>query len=342
LAKFNIPYDEIHFGKPDADIYVDDLAVNALVDTEKEIGWYLEDFRIEPKPKAAPVEPRSFNTVVEIDNQIIKQSSAKSFEGEVYFYKNLPKELSQYFPKIFDIEYVAATTRYSVKMQKISGPTFSHLVTHRCLTEGRFVKMLNNLHEIHNFRKPSDTPVSEEINIYANYSSKVTGRFREYQNVYDGLLGKEDSQKLYSELMAFLEDYEKGKRGIFTNVIHGDPVFSNILLTSAGSIYFIDMRGCVGDVFTLSGDRMYDFAKVYQSLCGYDFFLLGEKLDNGAQKYLNSLQMAFRYYLEQNYPTVKFKDVEKLTASLLFSLIPLHGNYTLQRNCLETAKKLLF
>lgn len=30
LERFNIPYDEIYFGKPAADAYVDDKAVNAL------------------------------------------------------------------------------------------------------------------------------------------------------------------------------------------------------------------------------------------------------------------------------------------------------------------------
>ena len=38
LKKFNIPYHELLFGKPYADIYVDDLAVHALIDTAKEIG----------------------------------------------------------------------------------------------------------------------------------------------------------------------------------------------------------------------------------------------------------------------------------------------------------------
>jgi hypothetical protein len=28
LEKFNIPYDEIYFGKPHADFYIDDLAIN--------------------------------------------------------------------------------------------------------------------------------------------------------------------------------------------------------------------------------------------------------------------------------------------------------------------------
>lgn len=40
LEKFNIPYHEIIFGKPYADVYIDDSSVNSLIDTFKEIGMY--------------------------------------------------------------------------------------------------------------------------------------------------------------------------------------------------------------------------------------------------------------------------------------------------------------
>jgi len=33
------------------------------------------------------------------------------------------------------------------------------------------------------------------------------------------------------------------------------------------------MRGALGDCNALHGDVVYDFAKVYQSLCGYDFII---------------------------------------------------------------------
>lgn len=39
LEDLQIPYDEIYFGKPYADLYVDDLSVNAMLDTEKEVFY---------------------------------------------------------------------------------------------------------------------------------------------------------------------------------------------------------------------------------------------------------------------------------------------------------------
>ncbi len=40
LEKFNIPYDEIYFGKPYADYYIDDLNISAYDNLEKELGYY--------------------------------------------------------------------------------------------------------------------------------------------------------------------------------------------------------------------------------------------------------------------------------------------------------------
>jgi len=51
--------------------------------------------------------------------------------------------------------------------------------------------------------------------------------------------------------------------------IHGDPVFSNVLLERrTGCIKLIDMRGALGGRLTTSGDVNYDLSKMFQSLCG--------------------------------------------------------------------------
>jgi hypothetical protein len=40
LDKYNIPYDEIYFGKPYAHFFIDNYTVNAFEDLEKQIGFY--------------------------------------------------------------------------------------------------------------------------------------------------------------------------------------------------------------------------------------------------------------------------------------------------------------
>ena len=78
--------------------------------------------------------------------------------------------------------------------------------------------------------------------------------------------------------MAELSSFEREKRWVHANVIHGDPVFSNVLLDAEGRIYLLDMRGEVGSTLTLQGDLTYDLSKVYQSLLGYDYILLSQPL----------------------------------------------------------------
>lgn len=51
LKQLNIPFDEIGFNKPLADIYIDDRGVNSMIDTEKEIGWLLEDESSPTRPQ---------------------------------------------------------------------------------------------------------------------------------------------------------------------------------------------------------------------------------------------------------------------------------------------------
>lgn len=103
LKKYQIPCDELHFGKPYAHVYVDDLAVNALIDTERELGWSKgTDVAVDLK-KLNLVNPRSCNTIQVIDNVIIKSSVSSRFLGEVYYYENIPKSIEHLFPKLLDV-----------------------------------------------------------------------------------------------------------------------------------------------------------------------------------------------------------------------------------------------
>jgi hypothetical protein len=64
LEKYEIPYDEIYFGKPYADFYIDDLAVNSYDDLEKKVGFY-KTF----------IKERDFNEIIEDKMDIIIKKS---------------------------------------------------------------------------------------------------------------------------------------------------------------------------------------------------------------------------------------------------------------------------
>jgi 5-methylthioribose kinase len=124
------------------------------------------------------------------------------------------------------------------------------------------------------------------------------------------------SESLFSKILESMEEYRKSELSKI-GVIHGDPVFTNIFLTETG-LKFIDPRGKVGGDFSIFGDIYYDFAKVYQSILGYDFVL-------------NDLDFSFEYQerirskFESNFTEFEIKNIRKITAGLLFSLIPLHS-----------------
>jgi hypothetical protein len=106
-------------------------------------------------------------------------------------------------------------------------------------------------------------------------------------------------------------------------MIHGDPVFTNVFKTKT-DIKFIDMRGKLGDELSIYGDIYYDFSKVYQSLLGYDFIINDIELDN---VYTDKLIK----YFESKFLPEELKKIKLITASLFFTLIPLHS-YSEERN----------
>lgn len=87
---FDIPYDEIIFGKPEADVYVGQKHVSSMIDTCAEIGWA----RTEEcgggeggKGLKGAVAPRDFNTVKPVDDtHVFKTGPRDIMRGEVREY----------------------------------------------------------------------------------------------------------------------------------------------------------------------------------------------------------------------------------------------------------------
>ena len=83
------------------------------------------------------------------------------------------------------------------------------------------------------------------------------------------------------------------------------------------------MRGKVGDKLTIYGDWLYDWAKIYQSIIGYDEILLSKVVDiNYKENIINNL----KYYFINKFSEQDFENVKIIKKSLIFTLIPLHNN----------------
>lgn len=83
------------------------------------------------------------------------------------------------------------------------------------------------------------------------------------------------------------------------------------------------MRGKIGQKLSIYGDWLYDWAKLYQSLIGYDKILLDKTINNS---YENEMILFFEEYFISLFSKEDLKNLKIITKSLLFSLIPLHNN----------------
>ena len=292
LQKFEIPYDEIVFGKPNADYYIDDLAISSYDNLEKALGFYKND-----------TEPRDFNSIMFKGNHVIK-SSCKSLRSEIEYYQNLPLKLTHLFPKLIhnDSDY----KWYSV--QKINGISCSKLYIKQILTNKDLINIIQSIQKIHTC---TDCIESYEL-LKSNYCTKMKSRFENYD--YSNFENSTDVFKcLYNELHSYQEAIAN-----FT-FIHGDTVLSNIILDSNENPIFIDPRGLQNDTITPYGDPYYDFAKLYQSLIGYDEVMENTFID---LKYKESMINTFESFFSKE----EMRSIKIICRSLLFTLIPLHNN----------------
>ena len=301
LKLYDILYDEIYFNKPIADYYIgsNNILSNNL---EKELGFYNNK-----------INSRDFNDVSIKDIKTYLKKS-DDLSGEIFYYKNIPNEIKDIFPIMFNYD----ENNKWYEMENINGIPISKLYLNEELSLQQFSHVIGTINRIHNIKNNIDK-LSENINIYENYSIKLKQRYKNYD--YTKF---KDSNKIYNFLLKSLESYENNNLGI-SSVIHGDTVFTNILINNLGKIKMIDMRGKINNKLSIHGDKMYDWAKLYQSIIGYDEILENKIIST---LYKNEFKNLFeKKFLEiYNYDNNYLKYLKIITASLLFTLIPLHNN----------------
>ena len=140
------------------------------------------------------------------------------------------------------------------------------------------------------------------------------------------------SEKMIQNLFDDLKSIET--KGFKRVMIHGDAVFSNVIMTNNNQIKFVDVKGIEKDFKTCFGHPLYDFAKIYQSLIGYDEILLDKKIKIS---YKSNLVKFF----ESQFDLETLEKIKKITASLLFSMIPLHNEVEKFEKYINIGKKLL-
>ena len=318
LEQYCICYDEIHLNDDDKDytVNVGSNVLNIRSDLHKALGIPGAD------PHDDVVQPRHFNKVEISDGQVVKTSDTSSLSGEVYYYQRIPLSLQSLFPRLLSHEEIGG--KISLSITRVIGVTYSHLIVNRCIDKDRLMLLLEAMTRLHNHGNHEADRTS--INHYSNYADKVEGRLMSHREIYVKISKRQSSMPMIQSILQALRQYEAMQRADVRAYIHGDPVFSNCILSRDNSVSFIDMNGRQGDILTTSGDSAYDFAKILQSLYGYDYILLDVPITRPEEFHLRQLRESLRVYVETNYNRIIWRDIKLITASLFVSLIPLHDN----------------
>jgi capsule biosynthesis phosphatase len=293
LQVLDIPYDEIYFGKPYADFYIDDLAINAYYDLEKETGFYQNN-----------IKERDFNNIsIQQLDVIVKKGDPQKIKAEIFYYNNIPQTVKHLFP------FFIKSDNNSYTIEQIHGINISYFYVRGNMINDIFEKILKSLHSIHSI----DTVDIQPSIIYEHYINRLKQRFLD--PIYSTLKYADD---IYNKLLTFFNFYIN--KGII-KMYHGDPVFTNIMLNNDNNIVFIDMRGIVNNTMSIYGDIMYDFAKIYQSLLGYDEIMHNIFLPNNYSTIF--IEKLFNF-VKNMYGEEYVLYIKMITYSHIFTLLPLH------------------
>jgi hypothetical protein len=301
LERFDIHYDELIFGKPIADIYIDDKALNPYINHISHYGFFTKQEDFLPNKIAT----NKYNSISFVDNRIIKTGPRQFIRGELYYYQQIPIKLSSFFPKLLQYTEINEQT-VTIELEYVKGLPLFYLYKHKLVTPKIIDELFDRLHTIHTFEK--DVNISEE-HVRNNYFEKIKKRF---ENKSDYPF--EDANEVYCEIVAGLESNYSSE---IVPVIHGDFWFSNIIMKYDDSFTFIDMKGQVDGVLTIAGDRYYDYGKLYQSIIGYDLVLNGMVPD---QEYLEKIHTLFLQKCKNIGLNISY--LKYVTKSLIFGNFP--------------------
>ena len=290
LEKLDIPYDEIYFGKPDADLYIDDKAFNPYINLLKSIGFENLDYSA-----SARNTTNKFNSIRHVKDTVIKRGPPSSMKGEIYFYKTVEKtSVASHFPRYID------SGEDTLQLQFIDGFTLFDLLKDGLLTEKHLDQLVDMFNDMHTSKEVPVTITTDLI--YENYMGKLKKR----------AVNREDypfdnTGAILWKIDPYIKDYLS--RSSPASIVHGDPWFSNTLMTRGNKMVFLDMKGDIAGTLTTNGDAMTDFGKILQSLLGFDYIVNGMTWDDEKLGALRS------YYISK--VGIPLNDLYAVTACLV-------------------------
>lgn len=261
------------------------------VPTDGEFVRYLKDKKIEFKSftlkntieihdlttyekyteKITPIRP--FNQIVIKKNIVVKKpldnQGKKLIKYEKNFYKNIKKYQLEFFPKVI--------STYPLTLEKINGKSLFYF-SQLSFKEKKviLVKIADHLKKLHSIKKPIPAIKKNDEEAIVKKTYQRLNQIKDLiPNINDKFFIINNIKCLnYYQNWHLIEKEAPQYYPSTYSIIHGDPTFSNTMLSKKNKIFFLDPRGYYGNTL-LYGDIDYDWAKVYYSLKGnYDQFNL--------------------------------------------------------------------
>lgn len=233
----------------------------------KEIGTLLVYSQTNPINLTRPFNKIEFKNETVIKTPL-NQQGKNIASKEIAWYEFVCKLGFDKIPKIHSFK--------PLTMKKIAG---KNIYEYECLLSSQkkeiLTQIINALKQLHNLVPKQKANVKDCEETYINKTfdrlAKVEKLIPFAQNEFIKINGR-----YYKNALFCKENIKKIIKAHFPSefcLIHGDPTFSNILFNSFDmQVVFIDPRGYFGKS-AFFGDKDYDFAKLYYSICGdYDQF----------------------------------------------------------------------
>jgi hypothetical protein len=278
LHALDIPYHVLKFGKPMADHYVDDKSMNprawrrsvaSRLTADMGFGW--EEY----------VEPTSRMVCGNVRLDTLTKTCKKTAEypgqmkGYANYLKNVPPALVDVVPRLVSVGREGGDEK--MEMEWIEGVSVAVVHVWGLLTldmMDEVIRVMRTFHACKHHHSTASRLPSRELSA-TNYMPKISDRLRVHgKDLYVNVLGFDSDfiDSMTRRLTVFFDGYEPQVR----KYIHGDFWLGNLIWNPDGGerrIRTIDMRGLLGNTLSTGGDCVYDFAKLYQSLAGFDVLI---------------------------------------------------------------------
>lgn len=251
-----------------------------------------------------------YNNIRIINDKLIKTGPIDTIKAEYVMYSFINKNsiLQQNFPILYN--FIEENDKATIEIEYIRGITLYERHKQQLLVKKDIENILNLVSLFHS--QTFEIIINEE-NIKTHYYEKLNKRFAEIDQYPFN-----DLSNIKVKILKLLNKYLEYNKINISSFIHGDLWFNNILIDYKGHIKCIDTRGMINNIYTSNGDTLYDYAKLYQSILGFDIAVYGDKIE---YTYLNKIRSIFEEEVQKrniNLTILKYITIVLMAGSIYF------------------------